>query len=249
MKLRSRRIWLFLAVGGLLLLAFATRQRTLPWLARWLDVGSRPQKADAVVLLNGSLNVRPFFAAALVHGGWAPEIWLNTVAAHPNQESGAIPPFFEINLKVLEYGGVPTERIVRLDSDARTTFDEAKAVADYLVDHPVQRLMILTEGPHSRRSRWIFQHLLADRQIEIAMVSAPTDEFDNENWWQSEAGFLFVVSEYFKLFFYGLRYGRLGYEIVAGLAVMILFYAWFSQWRKRFSHGNRAGSDSATALK
>ena len=48
------------AVGGILILVFATRERTLPLLARWLDVGGPPQKADAVVLLNGGLNTRPF---------------------------------------------------------------------------------------------------------------------------------------------------------------------------------------------
>ena len=176
-----------------------------------------------------------------MHGGWAPKILLNTVAAHPNQVSGEVPPFFEINLKVLEYGGVPPDRVVRLDSKAKTTFDEAKAVAEYLADHPVKRLMIVTEGPHTRRARWIFQRVLADRPVEIVMVSAPADEFDNENWWRSEAGFLFVVSEYFKLFYYGLRYGWLGYEIVGGVAVLIFLRAWFLR-RRKLIHSRIAAS-------
>ena len=159
---------------------------------RWLDVGGPPQKADAVVLLNGSLDTRPFVAAALVHGGWAPKILLNTVAAHPIQVSGAVPSFFDITLKVLDYGGVSPDRVVRLDSAAKTTFDEAKAVADYLAEHPLEKLMIVTEGPHTRRARWIFERVLADRPVEIVMVSVPADGFDNENWWRSEAGFLFV---------------------------------------------------------
>ncbi|MGO9107807.1 MAG: YdcF family protein [Thermoguttaceae bacterium] len=229
MKCPRLRWWLIVAVGGILILVFAMNHRTLPLLARWLDVGGPPQKADAVVLLNGGLNARPFVAAALVHGGWAPKLLLNTVAAHPSQLSGAVPPFFDINLKVLEYGGVPRDRVVCLDSAAKTTFDEAKAVADYLADHPTKRLMIVTEGPHSLRARWIFQRVLSDRPVEIMMFSGPTEEFDNENWWQSEAGFLYVVSEYFKLFFYCLRYGWLGYELVGGAAVMIFLGAWFSR--------------------
>ncbi len=232
MKLPSPRLRLIFAAVGLLLLALATSRWTLPWLARWLDVGGPPQKADAVVMLNGSLNTRPFVAAALVHGGWAPKILLCTVADHPSEAIGAITPFFEITLKVLEYGGVPPSRVVRLDCGAESTFDEAKAVAGYLADHPLRRLMIVTDGPHTRRSRWIFQRLLADRKVDIAVISVPADEFDNENWWRSEAGFLFVASEYFKLFYYGLRYGRLGYEIAAAAAMMILLYAWFSQRRK-----------------
>jgi len=110
--------------------------------------------------------------------------------------------------------------------------DEEQAVADYLAAHPAKRLMIVTEGPHSRRARWIFQRTLAGRPVEIEMLSAPTDEFDSEDWWRCEEGFLFVVSEYFKLFYYGLRYGRLGYEIAGGVAVIILLRAWFSHRRK-----------------
>ena len=89
--------------------------------------------------LERRLNTRPFVAAALVHGGWAPKIILNTVAAHPNQVSGEVPPSFEINLKVLDYGGVPRDRVVLLDSDVKTTFDEAKAVAGYLAEHPARK--------------------------------------------------------------------------------------------------------------
>ncbi len=241
MKWPKRRWWRIVVVVGILILAFATRERTLPLLAHWLDVGGPPQKADAVVLLNGSLNTRPFVAAALVHGGWAPKVLLNTVAAHPSEVSGMVPPFFEINLKILAYGGVPPDRVVRLDSKAETTFDEAKAVAEYLADHPAKRLMIVTEGPHTRRARWIFQLVLAERPVEITMVSAPSDEFASENWWQSEMGFLFIVSEYFKLFYYGLRYGWLGYEIVIGVVVMVLLSAWFSR-RRKLIHGGMAAS-------
>lgn len=240
MKCPSRRWWLVLAVGGILFLVFALRQQILPLVAKWLDVGGLPQKADAVVLLNGSLNTRPFTAAALVYGGWAPKAILNSVAERPNQASGAVPPFFEINLKVLDYGGLRRDQIVCLDSKVTTTFDEAKAVAEYLVDHPARRLLIVTEGPHSRRARWIFQRFLAGQPVEIVMVSGPSDGFDNDNWWQCGDGFLYVLSEYFKLFFYGVRYGWLGYEIVALVAVLICLGTWFLR-RRKLIHGGVAG--------
>jgi uncharacterized SAM-binding protein YcdF (DUF218 family) len=231
MKSAWRRRWWIFAVAGILIVACTINRWTLPMLARWLDVGSSPQKADAVVLLNGSWNTRPLVAAALVHGGWAPKLILNTVAAHPSQLSGAVPPYFDIAMKALDYGGVPRDRVVRLDSAASTTFDEAKAVADYLTDHPAKRLIVVTEGPHSRRARWIFQRVLAGRPVEILMFSGPAEEFDNENWWQCEAGFLYVVSEYFKLFFYCVRYGWLAYELIGAAMAIVFLLAWF--WRRR----------------
>ena len=170
---------LTLAAGGIAILVIATSGRTLPLLALWLDVGGPPQKADAVVLLNSSPNSRPFVAAALVHGGWAPKIILNTVADHPSEVSGEVPRYFDIYLKVLAYGGVPADRVVRLDSGAATTFDEAQAVARYLAEHPAKKLLIVTESPHTRR-RDGFSRVLADRPVEIAMISAPADEFQNK---------------------------------------------------------------------
>ena len=232
MNVKRRRLGLVLAIAAVLILIAGLNPYTLPWAARWLDVGGPPQKADAVVLLNGGLNTRPFVAAALVHGGWAAKILLSTVAAGASQVSGAIPPFAEITSNVLDYGGVPRERVVLLDSHAETTFDEAQAVARYLAVHPAKRLMIVTDGPHTRRARWIFQRVLADRQVEIKIVSAPTEEFDDGNWWRSEAGFQFILSEYFKLAFYGLRYGWLGCELSIIAALMIILGAWFLRRRK-----------------
>jgi uncharacterized SAM-binding protein YcdF (DUF218 family) len=232
MKCPLRHRWLVLIPLGVLLVVFLWNRQILPLLARWLDAVGPPQKGDAGVLLTGGLNTRPFVAAALLHGGWAPKILLNSVAAHPNQARGTIPPSDEIISKVLAYGGVPPDCVVCLDSKVETTFDEAKAVAKYLAGHPTQRLIIVTDGPHTRRARWIFERALDRQAVEIEMVSAPVDEFDNENWWRSEEGFLFVVSEYFKLFFYGLRYGWLGYEILVVMAVLIFLGTWFSRRRK-----------------
>ena len=123
---------------------------------------------------------------------------------------------------MLEYGGARRNEVTMLDVSATTTYDEAIGVAAYLAAHPARRLLLVTEGPHTRRARWIFERVLAAQHTEIAVVSAPTDGFDYAVWWHSEAGFLFVVSEYFKLFFYALRYGWLGYEIAAFIAAVLV---------------------------
>jgi hypothetical protein len=73
--------------------------------------------------------------------------------------------------------------------------------------------------------------MLADRHVEITTVSAPTEGFNYATWWRNEDGFLFVVSEYFKLFFYALRYGWLGYEIAVFFALALILRTWF--WRRR----------------
>jgi len=236
-----RRIgwWIAMASAVVLLVACLNSRSLLRTAGRCLDVGRPPQKADAVVLLNGGYNTRPFVAAALVHGGWAPKVILNTVSLHPVQAAGVVPPSHEIALKALQYGEVPRDRVVLLETSVKTTFDEARGVANYLAANPATRLLLVTEGPHTRRAEWIFRlvldRLVPDRHVEIVSISAPAEDFDPATWWRSKSGFLFVTSEYLKLLFYALRYGWLGYEIaVLALAVLIL-RTWFRRRRKPVS--------------
>ena len=40
----------------------------------------------------------------------------------------------------------------------------------------------------------------------VRFLAAPTDDFDENTWWQSEDGFRCYANEYVKLAFYLLRY-------------------------------------------
>jgi uncharacterized SAM-binding protein YcdF (DUF218 family) len=216
--------------AGLLAGLVLGRGRLLPAVAAWLDVGESPQRADAVLLLLGDADTRPMAAAALVKGGWARRVMLNTVAPTPQAEMGVTPPWDEINRRVLLRCGVPQQDIVVLDSRVRTTYDEVAALADCLAASPRTRVLVLTEWPHTRRARWILRQVLGDRASQTTVVSAPTDEYQVDSWWQSEAGFAFVTSEYLKLGFYAVRYGAAGY--VAAVAAA-LFLGWWAYRRFR----------------
>ena len=74
------------------------RGALLPAVSHWLDVGQRPQPADAIMLLTGNAETRAFAAAALYKGGWAPRILVSTVAAAPQRDQIALLPEHEVNL-------------------------------------------------------------------------------------------------------------------------------------------------------
>jgi len=233
---RRRHFGLWIAfVAIAILVAWLNWRMLFSSLGHWLDVGGPPQTADAVVLLNGGENTRPFVAAALVRGGWAPKVILNTVALHPVEQSRAIPPSHEIALRVMEYAGVAREHVEQLGTSAQTTFDEARGVAAYLDSHPMKRLLLVTEAPHTRRARWIFRRIMGNQNVEISVVSAPPDGFDLGTWWRKEEGVLFVVSEYFKLLYYALCYSWLGCEIAILLVTIAALRTWFRRRRKPVS--------------
>ena len=98
----SRR-WLVALLLAVVVLAacWAAYPRLLRAAASWLDVGQRPHKADYVMLLNGGENSRPFAAAALVKGHWARRVLVAETAASPEVIDGIVPPYHEINRRVL----------------------------------------------------------------------------------------------------------------------------------------------------
>jgi uncharacterized SAM-binding protein YcdF (DUF218 family) len=222
---RRRSLLLLLLTAGLLAGCFLARGKLLPSLASWLDVGGPPQTADDIVLLTGDADTRAFVAASLYKAGWAPRVLLSTVAAGYSQERRSILAEHEINRQVLLKCGVPERDVTVLNGRAKSTFDEARALADYLDGSPWRRIIVVTNDFHTRRARWIFQRVLGGRAGQIVVVSAASDEFQPGAWWQSEIGFATVGGEYLKLAFYHLRYGYLAWELAAvGLLLAILMY-------------------------
>jgi uncharacterized SAM-binding protein YcdF (DUF218 family) len=223
---RCRRLSVGLLLGVVVLaLCWAARSPLLRAAASWLDVGEPPQQADYIMLLNGGEESRPFAAAALVRAGWAPRVLVAETELSPAVLDGIIPPYHEINRQVLLRRGVAEANVAILPGAAATTYDEATALAAFLRDRPDARVLIVTNDCHTRRSRWVFARVLADRAHQVSFVSAPTDEFPIDGWWRSQLGFLSIVTEYLKLAFYAAVYGCLGYWLAA-CGVLALVAAW-----------------------
>jgi len=200
-----------------------------PWLLRamsqWLDVGERPRAADYVMVQGGDETSRPFVAAVLIKGGYAKCAITVKAMRNPDISAIVLPPAHEIIRQVLEKCGVPKRDILILPGEATTTFDEAAALAAFLEDRPHVKVLVVTNDYHTRRSRWIFRGVLGDRADQISFVSAPTDYFPIDHWWQYEEGFVVIINEYIKLAFYLIYYGRLGYWLAA-CGVLMLTVAW-----------------------
>jgi uncharacterized SAM-binding protein YcdF (DUF218 family) len=221
-----RRLLIALLLGAAVVtLCWTTRSPVLRAAARWLNVGEPPHKADYVMVLNGGEDTRPFAAAALVTAGWAPQALVAETAPTPPVSDGIIPAYHDINRQVFLKCGVPAANVTILPGQAATTYDEARALAAFLQDHADARVLVVTNDYHTRRSRWVFARVLADRARQISFVSAPTDEFPMDRWWQSQLGLLVVATEYPKLVFYAATYGCLG-QWLAACVLLILMALW-----------------------
>jgi uncharacterized SAM-binding protein YcdF (DUF218 family) len=222
----NRRLLVALLLLAVVLVAcWATYPRLLRAAASWLEVGERPRKADYVMLLNGGEDSRPFAVAALVKRHWAPRVLVAATAPSPAVLDGIVPPEHEINRRVLLLRGVPAGDIRILPGAAAATYDEAMALAAFLRHKPDARVLVVTSDYHTRRSRWVFARVLGESGGQVSFISAPSDEFPRDRWWQSQVGLLSIVPEYLKLVFYAADYGYLGYWLAA-CGVLCLTARW-----------------------
>lgn len=184
------------------------------------------EPAEYAMLLTGDENTRPFVAAALWKAGLARRVLVSEIAGSPLVEELILPPGHEINRRVLVKRGVPKSDVTILPASATTTYDEAQALTAFLRGRPkTARVLVVTSDYHMRRSRWVFVRVLAERTGQVSFVSAPTDEFRMDRWWQDEAGFVTILTEHFKFAFYFACYSHLG-SWLAACGALALVATW-----------------------
>jgi uncharacterized SAM-binding protein YcdF (DUF218 family) len=201
---RLRRLAVALLVA-FLLGAYLARGWLLPPVAYFLDVSEPPRPVDAVLVLGGGADDRPFVAAALVRAGLARRVLVSSVQLSPENEDGLVPPEHEVTRRALLARGVPAEDIVLLPGACGSTQDEARALAHFLDAEPDTRVAVVTHGLHTRRARRLFRRVLGGRSGQVMFVAAPCDRFSADDWWRSEDGFSAYATEYLKLITSDLR--------------------------------------------
>lgn len=216
--------WLLAAfvLFGVALLLWLTHPSPLQAISRWLDVGERPRRSDYLMVLCGGECTRPFVAAALFKAGFADRVLVAESARTPADADRIGPSSDEIDRLVLLKRGVAEDAITMLPAAAVSTRDEVEALAVVLRKHPQSRAIVVTSDYHTRRSWWVLDRVLGEQAARVSFVSAPSDEFRMDNWWQDESGFVCITSEYLKLAAYIACYGYMGHWLAAciGLALV-----------------------------
>jgi uncharacterized SAM-binding protein YcdF (DUF218 family) len=202
---RLRRLLLVAFVVSLVLL-YVGRNRALPALARFLDVSESAQKTDYVMVLGGDVQSRPFAAAAFLHVGLARKALVDKIKADGDSLDGIVADEQKMIRAVLVAQGAAPDAVVMLNRECASTFDEACSLAEFLESEPQSTVTVMTSCYHTRRVRMIFCKILGERAARVRFMGAPTDGFNESNWWCFESGLLAYLNEYFKLAFYLVRY-------------------------------------------
>jgi uncharacterized SAM-binding protein YcdF (DUF218 family) len=182
-------IWFYREV----LLRFAAEQ--------WI-VSDNIHAADAIAVLGGGLDTRPFAAAEDYRNGLAHKILVANVRLGRAEALGVLPSHTAINRGVLIKLGVPEGNIETFGTEVWTTYEEAAALRDWAIRTHARSIIVPIEVFPSRRVRWILTRTLAGTgtEIQIQTVGHPAD------WWKSHYGLIAFQSEVIKYLYYRYWY-------------------------------------------
>lgn len=205
---RCLRSVVLLSCGLVVLLStfYFLRSPILAGLARIWIVNDPLEKADAIVLLGGGLETRPFVAAKLYHAGYAPRILIARVKASPTDDLGLTTREQDTTRQILIKQGVPDAAIDEFGNDVQNTHDEAFGLRAWAATNYRARVIIPTDLFHTRRVRWLFRKQLKSMGTSVLVQAVPAREYTAADWWRNEHGLVAFQNEVLKFAYYWVKY-------------------------------------------
>ena len=76
------------------------------------------------------------------------------------------------------------------------TYNSAVALKKWLIGQGItpERIHLISDGPHTRRSRLLFQKAMGPGVV-IGVTSVPSKDYDEEHWWHYSTGVRNVIGE------------------------------------------------------
>jgi uncharacterized SAM-binding protein YcdF (DUF218 family) len=204
---RLRRLGIVvLVLAGIGAGAWLAREPLLRGAADLWIVSDEVTQADAVAVLGGQIEVRPFAAADLYHRGLVKKVLVSN-----NQESratviGAVQGHTEANRRVLLKLGVPENAIETFGQANESTREEAVALRGWVERNGAKSIIIPTEVFAGRRVRWVFNREFAGRGIRVQVLSLEPPDYTRREWWKTDVGLITFQNEVIKYIYYRLRY-------------------------------------------
>ncbi len=175
----------------------------------YLEYAQPPQCADAIVVLMGSTGDRSMHAYELFDAGWSQYVLLSetyTEARDLFQKRGIhVPASADITHYLLTELGVPDSLITIIPGNARSTFQEARMLKQWLrQQHTTDTLLLVTSSYHSRRAAITYRHVLGRLDKPPVLLSTPTpySDFQAQRWWRCRESAKRVVMEYSRLLYF-----------------------------------------------
>ena len=169
-----------LVAAFLTLVAFLFRVPLMTAAGQALVEDDGPQKADLILVLGGDdFGTRIIKAAQLQQAGYAPYVLVSGPPHLLGPESN----------ETIEYArrrGYSPSLFRPLPSRANSTRSETAIIGQYLREHSVKKLILVTSNYHTRRAAKLMRQ--ASPGIWVVVVPAPDPFFSPSTWWKTRNG-------------------------------------------------------------
>lgn len=148
----------------------------------WI-VDEPPAASDVIVVLSPDNYEadRAARAAELFRQRWAPRLVASGYDIRPYLS------YAEVMQGDLVERGVPATAVLRFPHRAKSTREEAYALARLIAEQRWGRVIVVTSNYHTRRARYILRRVLPP-EVELRVVAAPDHGYDPAAWWRSRQG-------------------------------------------------------------
>lgn len=178
----------------------------VPRLGAWLVIEDRLEKADAIVVLGGTMYERPMEAVELYKEGWAPRIYLFRQVADWGEallleRQFAYTREVDLQIDVMSRLGVPREAIDILE-EADSTAEESDDVLALVTREKYSRVIIVTSKQHTRRARLVMNRKMNPAGVQVILRPSRFDRSDVDRWWAHRSTLRFTLFETQRLLGY-----------------------------------------------
>lgn len=175
-------------------------------LGSWLVVQDPLDRADAIVVLGGTMYERQMEAVDLYKEGWAPRLYVLRELADWGEAElirRGIPytRIVDLQIDTIKKLGVPADRIHVLDA-AGSTAEEAQHVLRLATEQRFGRVIIVTSLQHTRRARLVMNRRLQAAGVTVIVRATRYDRSDTAAWWRSRSTLRFTLFETQRLLGY-----------------------------------------------
>ncbi len=173
--------------------------------AAWI-VNDPVTNADAIYVLGGGLEYRPFAAARLYTNHCASTVLVAQPELQPTAQMGLTVPEFVTARLVLLSNGVPAAAVRLIGTNVTSTREEALALKQWVAETHARSIIIPTDIFHTRRVRWIFNRALRGTGAAVHIVPVDVPRYTADDWWRHEEGVVAFETEVVKLLYYHFKY-------------------------------------------
>jgi uncharacterized SAM-binding protein YcdF (DUF218 family) len=191
-KRRSRPGCLAFLIAALLLAltVFLLRAPLLTAAGQVLVEDDGPQKADLIIVLGGDdFGTRIVKAAQLQQAGYAPSV---LVSGPPH----LLGPESDETIEYARRQGYSRSLFQPLPSKADSTRTETALIGQYLREHGVRKIILVTSNYHTRRAAKLMRK--QNPGVWTVVVPAPDPSFTPSAWWKRRDGRKTFLFEWMK---------------------------------------------------